>query len=132
MAKQLEMKLPFWGGKRKRAGRKPKGVRAGVPHVRRSLPKRSPAHVTMKVAAGLPSLRNGRRFGSIRAALAAGRERFGFRLIEFTVQANHLHLLVEAEDTVALARGVKGIAVRIARALNALERRHGTVFPDRF
>jgi putative transposase len=132
MGKQLEMKLPTWGGKRKRAGRKPKGSRAGVPHVARYLPKRTPAHVTMKIAEGLPSLRSSRRFAIVRAALAAGKERFGFRIIHFSVQGNHLHLLVEAEDAAALTRGVKGIAVRIARPLNLLEKRRGTVFPDRF
>ena len=86
----------------------------------------------MKIAEGLPSLRSSRRFALVRRALAAGKERFGFRIIRFTVQGNHLHLLVEAEDAVALSRGVKGIAVRIARALNVLERRRGAVFPDRF
>jgi putative transposase len=130
--RQLEMKLPTWGGKRKGAGRKPKGARAGVSHVPRKQPKWTPAHVTMKIAGGRPSLRSSRGFGAIRRSLRKGKERFGLRVIHFSVQGNHVHLLVEAADAVALARGMKGLAVRIARALNRVHGTCGQVFPDRF
>src|SRR3954469_25840255 len=130
--RQIEMKLPRWGGKRKGAGRKPKGARAGVPHVPRKQPNWTPAHVTMKIAGGRPSLRSSRGFGAIRRSLRKGKERFGLRVIHFTVQGNHVHLLVEAVDAVALARGMKGLAVRMARSLNRAQGMSGQVFPDRF
>jgi REP element-mobilizing transposase RayT len=50
----------------------------------------------------------------------------------YSVQANHLHLIVEAEDEQALARGMKGLKVRLARKINALVGRKGTVFADRY
>jgi len=65
-------------------------------------------------------------------ALGDGRERFGFRLNQFSLQSNHLHLIVEAQDRLALSRGMKGIAVRIARTLNQVWKRRGSVFSDRF
>ena len=130
--KQLAMKFRSWGGKRKRAGRKPKGARAGVPHVSRKQPRRTAALVTMRVRAGLPSLRGNRTFPAVAGAFRKGKERFGFRVIHFSVQGNHLHLLVEAEDVVAMARGMKGLSVRIARALNRVNGLSGQVFPDRF
>src|ERR1041384_3848882 len=105
--KQLAMKFRSWGGKRKGAGRKPKGWRPGVPHVARKQPRRTPALVTMRVRNGLPSLRGGRSFSAVAGAFRRGKERFGLRVIHFTVQGNHLHLLVEADDVVALARGMK-------------------------
>ena len=130
--KQLAMKFRSWGGKRKGAGRKPKGLRPGVPHASRKQPRRMPALVTMRVRSGLPSLRASRSFRAIAAALRKGKEKFGLRVIHFTVQGNHLHLLVEADDVVSLARGMKGLSVRMARALNRVHGLQGQVFPDRF
>jgi len=52
--------------------------------------------------------------------------------VHFSVQADHLHLLVEARDARALSNGVRGLSVSIARRLNALVRRHGRVFADRW
>ena len=130
--KQLAMKFRSWGGKRRRAGRKPKGARAGVPHHPRNQPGRTAALVTMRVRNGLPSLRGSRTFRAMAQAFRKCKERFGLRVIHFTVQGNHLHLLVEADDVVALARGMKGLSVRIARALNRLNGVRGQVFPDRF
>jgi hypothetical protein len=62
----------------------------------------------------------------------AGADRFGMRLVEFAVLSNHLHLVCEADDERALARGIKGLCVRIARALNRLWNRVGSVFSDRY
>jgi putative transposase len=62
----------------------------------------------------------------------AWRGRFGFRLVHFSVQGNHIHLVVEAPDERALARGMQGLGVRIAKALNRLMQRKGTVFADHY
>jgi REP element-mobilizing transposase RayT len=59
-------------------------------------------------------LRAKRALAVLRRALAAGTDRFGFRLCHFSVQRDHLQLIAEAEDREALARGVKGVCVRIA------------------
>jgi REP element-mobilizing transposase RayT len=85
----------------------------------------------LRVRRGLPSLRAHALFGRVRRALAQGRERFGFRLVHFSVQRDHLHLLVEAGDRRALSRGVQGLSVRIARAANGELGRKGRVFADR-
>jgi hypothetical protein len=68
----------------------------------------------------------------VRECLRAGRDRFGFRLIHYSVQVDHLPLLAEAESREALGRGVKGIAVRIARRLNRKLDRRGAVFAVRY
>src|SRR4051812_11494015 len=127
--KQLAIKFRSWGGKRKGAGRKPKGARAGVPHVPRKQSRRTPAHITMRVGGGRPSLRGSRSFRAIQECFRKGKERFGLRVIHFTVQGNHLHLLVEAEDALALTRGIKGLSVRMARALNKAHGMRGPGLP---
>ena len=122
-----------WGGKRKGAGRKPKEARAGVSHgTRKRLAARFPVHVTVRLKKGLPSLRRKSAYRVLGRAFAAGGERFGFRLIHFSVQSNHIHLLAEAEDRRALSRGMQGLSIRIARGLNRLWRRTGKVFVDRY
>jgi len=64
--------------------------------------------------------------------LTRGRERFGFRLIQFSIQGDHLHLIAEAADRQSLARGIQGLAVRVAKRLNRAWGRKGTVFADRY
>ena len=121
-----------WGGKRRGAGRKPAGERAAVPHVKREkLAARYPVLVTMRVRAGLESLRADDVHSLLRQIFAAASSA-EFRTIEYSVQSNHVHALVEASHERALTRGMTGLAVRIARGLNRLWRRAGAIFSDRF
>jgi len=130
---QLALQFSTWGGARDGAGRPPKGKSAGVSHLRRpALSRHHPLHVTLRLAAGVPSLRSQALFVGVRGALARGQERFGFRLVHFSVQSNHLHLIAEAADRRALSRGVQGLSVRVARAVNGRLERKGRLFADRY
>jgi hypothetical protein len=71
-------------------------------------------------------------FRAVRAALGAARNRFGFRLVHFSIQRDHLHLLVEANDRRSLSRGAQGLAIRVAKGVNRRLRRKGKVFADRY
>ena len=122
-----------WGGRRRRAGRKPRLERAGVSHKRkRPHARRHPVHVTLRLRDGLPSLRRKGEYRVLMGAFESGCQRFGFRLIHYVVLGNHLHLLTEAEDRRAHTRGMQGLAIRIAKRLNKLWDRSGKVFADRF
>ena len=102
-------------------------------HLRRvALSGRVPVHVTLRVVDGLGSLRKGPARRAIFRALAGGCERFGFRLVHFSIQSNHVHLLCEAQDARALSRGLQGLSIRIAKALNRKLDRRGRVFSDRY
>jgi putative transposase len=104
-----------------------------VPHARRPvLAARHPVHVTLRIARGLPNLRRGRTFRELGRAFHGGRQRFGFRLVHFAVLSNHVHLVVEAEGASSLSRGMQGLAVRMARAVNRILGRTGTVFAERY
>jgi hypothetical protein len=132
--------LPFkasHGGARAGAGRKPKVAgRPGVDHRQRAaLASRYPVHVTMKLRAGLPRLRSKPEYAVLRAAFAAGCARAvrgALRLCHYAVLNDHLHLLCEAANRTALARGLQGLLIRIAKALNKLWSRRGSVFADRY
>jgi REP element-mobilizing transposase RayT len=133
MARQLRLDLKRWGGRRPGAGRKPKGERAGVPHQRRvALARRFPVHVTVRMQHSVYNLRSRRCFSILRAAFGAQNGRFGFRLNQYSVQGNHLHLIVEANDKQSLSRGMQGLSIRVAKALNRLMQRRGRVLADRY
>ncbi len=88
-------------------------------------------HVTLRGARGLPSLREQVIFFEMRSALARTARRW-FRVVHFSVQANHVHLLVEADDKASLSRGMMGVAIRMARAVNRVLERHGNVWSERY
>src|SRR5256886_3024300 len=132
--KQMQLQLPTWGGRRKRKRRRKEQRRlAKVPHRKRpALSPKHPVHATWRVLPHVWNLRSRRCFLRIARSFERGRDRFGFRLVHFSVQGNHIHLLVEARDERALARGMQGLGVRIAKALNRLMQRKGTVFADHY
>jgi len=91
-----------------------------------------PVHVTLRVAEHVWNLRSRRSFRVFERALYAGADRFGSRVVQFSVQGNHLHLLVEAGDTQALCQGVKALSIRVAKGMNRLMGTQGRVMGDRY
>ena len=55
-----------------------------------------------------------------------------FRIIQFTVQNDHVHLIAEADASRALSSGLRGLAIRIARGVNRALGRRGRVWGDRY
>ena len=70
-----------------------------------------------------------RRIGEANRSLKLRDE---FRVVHFSVQDNHVHMIVEARDAGALSRGVQGLAVRLARRTNALLEIRGRFWGERF
>jgi len=128
------------GGKRRGAGRPPKGKRAGAPHKKRPfLHARYPVHIVLRVIAAVGNLRRRCVYQAIREATLTTARREGFRIVHLSVQRTHIHLIVEADDKRALASGMQGFQISAAKHLNAAiskgkpgPRRRGTVFPDRY
>jgi REP element-mobilizing transposase RayT len=131
---QLEMPFPpSWGGRRRGAGRKPRTGRRQMPHAPRPLHcGRHPVHVTLRSA--FRPLRSQFVFPTVRAAIAKTRvrRRGTFRIVHFSVQHDHIHLIVEANDTAALIAGVRGLEVSIAKRVNRLTFRRGSFWADRW
>ncbi len=122
--------------RRRRGGRprKPAAER-GVPHAPRpEHVERHPVHVTLRLVAGLPSLRDRKVFPIVRRTLLAASVRFRqmFRIVEYSVQSNHLHLVIEAVDRRELSRGMQGFGIRLAKNLNLRLERRGAVLRERY
>jgi REP element-mobilizing transposase RayT len=120
-----------WGGKRAGAGRKAKGKK-GIPHRSRPVVSRYPMHLTWRMREHLWNLRSGRAFRIISAALEGLRDGQGMRVVHFSVQGNQLHLVVEAKDAETLYAGTRSLGIRLARGLNAMMGRAGSIFVDRY
>ena len=129
---QTEIVFKTWGGKRKGAGRKRAGRRK-VAHRRRvEFADRFPSHITLRFIDGLPSMRRRKTFKAIRAAMYVAMKHPGFRIVHLSIQGNHLHLICEADDRHALARGVQGFKISAAKKLNSVLARKGSIFADRY
>lgn len=129
------VQLPLPGvapkAKARRRGRKP-GVRGLVRHrTREAHAAQHPLHIVLR--SKFRPLRSQFVFPTVRRALAkATRQKPDFRITQFSVQGDHLHLIVEATSKSALSRGMQGLAIRIAKQVNALIPRRGKFWADRF
>jgi putative transposase len=128
-----------WGGRRAGAGRKRKPAkdRTFVPHHARPVhKKRHPTHVTLRARKGLPSFRSERVHALLRRILenqTRRRYRDDFQVVQYSIQSNHLHLIVESTDKRSMRSGVSGLVIAFAKRLNAcLRRLTGKVWGHRY
>jgi putative transposase len=132
--RQQEMQFRTHGGARAGAGRKP--AHPGRPRLRHgkrpALEARFPVHVTKRVRRDVTRLRRFELCKVLRGAFVHGCLRGAFRICQFSIQGNHIHLICEASDGTQLARGIQGWSVRVARGLNGYLGRTGSVFDDRY
>ena len=119
------------GGRRPGAGRK-RGDRRRVVHRRRDSFRNGSLHVTSRVAVGVPSLRRASIIRAIESSLRRGCERADFRVVHYSIQRDHVHWLVEANDPDALGRGMRSVLIRVAKAVNGTLGRRGPVFHLRY
>jgi putative transposase len=119
------------GGWRPGAGR-PK-MKGSVSHqTRTAFASRFPQHVTLRLGAETPPIARSWLMKRVIRPCIALCERPFFRVVEFNVLSNHVHLICEADDAMTLARGVQGLAIRLARRLNTALKRKGKLFGPRY
>jgi hypothetical protein len=104
-----------------------------VHHVARpTLSRHHPCLVTLRVRPGVPSLRRRSFLRELRPSLRRACERGEFRVVHYSVQRDHVHLVVEAEGTGALGRGMKAIGQRLAHAVHRTFGGRGAVLDGRY
>jgi REP element-mobilizing transposase RayT len=130
---ELDLRRRTWGGAREGSGRKKKPGKQDPAHrTRPVLRPYHPAHVVMRVKKGLPRLRQGRTYRAIRRCLRRCLGQSTFRVCHISIQVNHLHFIVEANDKASLSSGMQRLNILVARALNRELARKGKVFAFRF
>ena len=117
ITKQLEMEFRAHGGKRKGAGRR-KNRTGCINHVKRAeLNGREPIGITLKLISGLPSIRTPMIMCALARAVRLAR-RFGLKVVHFSVQSNHIHLIVEAASKGTLTRGMRSLTTSLVKAVH--------------
>lgn len=130
---QLELPERRHGGRRAGAGRKKRSDET-VPHASRpSVDGDHPLHVTIRLARGVWNMRSQRGLRCVRTALAQEQRRAALRIVHYSVQGNHLHLVAEAANRTTLTRRMQGFGARLARSVNAMMgRKRGRVIAERY
>ncbi len=99
--------------------------------------KKEVLHLTLKLRRGLQSLRRGKTFEAITRSFYKYSLREGFRLVHFSVQHDHLHLIAEADSKAGLTQAMQRLMVSLARQLNFVWQKisgkwTGRVFKERY
>jgi len=135
----VQQELFRHGGKRRGAGRKPQGFRSGSPHDKRPKVNGEQAlHIVLRVVPAVGSMRRRAMYKAVRDASVVVAIRERIRILHISIQRTHIHLLVEAANKVALARGMQGFQISVARNINTAlgpdkyRRRRGPVFAGRY
>jgi putative transposase len=85
----------------------------------------------MRASSGTPDLRAQTPFRALRGTLVRLTKRASLRVVHFSVQRDHVHMIVETPDGADLARGLQGLASGIARVVNRAVGRRGRFWRDR-
>ena len=129
---EFEFRPTGRGGARPGAGRR-RTRRSRVPHRTREAVRRGcPVLVTLRVLDDVPPLRRASFVRAFRESLRKASVRPGFRVVHYSIQNDHAHFLVEADDKICLANGMKSLGARFARCVNRVCGRAGRVLATRF
>jgi REP element-mobilizing transposase RayT len=112
--KQMDLKFRTWGGKRRKSGRKRIHSKGVAHRVREKVTRRTPLHINFKYRA---FIRNKQCLALLKKAILNSRKH-GLRILQFSLQSNHIHLIVEAESNEVLTKGMRSLCVTFAMGLD--------------
>lgn len=115
MKKQLELNLNKGrhGGRRSNAGRKRIHSKGVAHRSRESVNHRTPLHINFKYKT---TIKNKQCLKLLKRAIINSR-RLGLNVIHYSLQSNHVHLIVEAVDNKILTKGMRSLTVTMAKGL---------------
>ena len=115
----------------KRAGRKPihdKGIR----HIQRErFERESSFHITIKVRQEKSDLQNKMILKALHRAIMKARYK-SLKVIHYTLEFNHIHLLVEAYNQEQLSNCMQSFGVTLAKMINKVKFKKGRVYKHRY
>lgn len=126
MAKQLKLNLDKGsrGGRRSGSGRRRLHSKGVAHRAREEVTKRTPVHVNFKYKT---HIRNKTCLKLLKRAIANARG-YGLKIIHFSMQHNHIHLILEPSTNEILTKGMRSLTITFAKGLRAgkvqLERYH--------
>ena len=103
-----------WGGRRPNSGRKRIHSKGVAHRVREKVIPRTPVHINFKYRA---FIKNKLCLRLLKRAIINARSH-GLRIIHFSLQSNHVHLIIEAENNEILTKGMRSLTITFAKGLN--------------
>ena len=82
--------------------------------MRERFSKTRPFHVTLRVVEAVGKLRRRDAYHAIRKAMQTTLSRTNFRIVHISLEDDHVHLIVEADNDGALARGMQSFEISAA------------------
>ena len=110
---KLNLNKGRWGGRRSGSGRRRIHSKGVAHRVREKVANRTPLHINFKLKT---FIRNKQCLKLLKRAILNSRSH-GLRIIHFSLQSNHIHLIVEAESNEVLTRGMRSLTVTFAKGL---------------
>ena len=121
---KLELFKGRWGGRRPWSGRKRLHSKGVAHRTREVVNRRTPIHVNFRYKT---VIRNKTSLRLLKRAIVNAR-RFGLRIIHYSMQKNHIHLIIEADTNEILTRGMRSLTITFAKGIKQgriqLERYH--------
>ena len=102
-----------------------------VPHSKRPMGS-GPAHVTLRLRGGLPTMRTPRAYRVLEHVMRKAKNHLDMRIGEYSIQSNHVHMLIDSNSEGEASRAMQGFCIRMAKALNKHWHRSGRVFDHRY
>ncbi|MBC7430062.1 MAG: transposase [Bacteriovorax sp.] len=115
----------------KRAGRPAINDR-GIRHIRRDrITKPTSMHLTIKVREYKADIKSKRILRALHHAIIRARLK-KLKVIHYTLEYNHVHLLVEASDHKVMHRGMQALGISLSKSINKIKCLKGTVYKHRY
>lgn len=112
------------GGRRPGSGRKRLHSKGVAHRVREKVSHRTPLHINFKYKT---LIRNKLCLKLLKRAIMNARSH-GLRIVHFSLQSNHVHLIIETENNSILSKGMRSLTVTFAKGIKKgkvqLERYH--------
>ncbi|MFA6238606.1 MAG: transposase [Bacteriovorax sp.] len=104
----------------------------GIRHVARDeIKRRTPLHLTIKINKEKSGLRNKSIIKALHSSIKKARL-IGLRVIHYTLEYDHVHLLIETESNVLLGKGMQSFGISFSKGINKIKGLKGQVFKTRY
>jgi REP element-mobilizing transposase RayT len=104
----------------------------GIRHRERPiLTKPTSLHLTVKILRAKAKLKNKIILSILKRSIMNARKK-GLRVIHYSLEYDHIHLLIEADDNFILGKGMQAFGVTFSKALNRMRKMRGAVYKHRY
>lgn len=104
----------------------------GIRHIERELiTKETVLHLTLKIKKEKSSLKNKFILKTLQNSIKKARL-LGLKVLQYTLEYDHVHLLVEASNNISLGKGMQSLGISFSKGINKIKGQKGSVFKTRY